>query len=106
MRKLKISNQQKKDKKDKNKDFKPERRGGNAIKTCYHCRKTGHIQSEYSGSGAHATPHKDLTERSSRLSHRELMSSDILEMADKTTGPTTAAGKVDIPTGGGENPIE
>ncbi|ODH38180.1 hypothetical protein ACO22_02511 [Paracoccidioides brasiliensis] len=35
-----------KKKKSKDKHFQPETRGSNAIKTCYHCQKVGHIHSE------------------------------------------------------------
>ncbi|EDN03936.1 predicted protein [Histoplasma mississippiense (nom. inval.)] len=131
----------KKDKKDKEKEkvsedkdknsAKPEKKGNNAAKTCYHCQKVGHVQTDCwskfpekrptsrggekvystgqtgkdtwvldSGSGAHATPCKDL------ISIVPQKVNVILEMADGSTAPATAIGKVDIPVEGANLPLQ
>ncbi|EDN03553.1 predicted protein [Histoplasma mississippiense (nom. inval.)] len=147
----------KKDKKDKEKEkvsedkdknsAKPEKKGNNAAKACYHCQKVGHVQTDCwskfpekrptnrgggpapvhnvveqvfhttekaystgqtgkdtwvldSGSGAHATPCKDL------ISIVPQKVNVILEMADGSTAPATAIGKVDIPVEGANLPLQ
>ncbi|KMW68028.1 hypothetical protein, variant [Blastomyces dermatitidis ATCC 18188] len=140
---------------DKDKDStKPDRKGNNATKTCYHCQKIGHIQTDCwlkfpekrptsrgkdkdkdkdaentgaapvhnvmeqvfcikekayasgqtgkdtwildSGSGAHATPHRDL------VVAKPQKVKVMLEMADGTVVPAAAIGDTKIPVEGAD----